>query len=213
MLAGRRTLRRLRQSTAGLAVVSAARLSERDTQPEVARRDDDAPQHWDVRLGEVSDRAAERPAAVSVHVRTIGMMSDDASALHAKRAALTAEQIAELLPGTGEIMHEVGDIWWKCAYAGRAGNWALAAYFARRTRSLLRTLSVLRPKYADDIVAFEGAILAPVLSACERSDRAAFDRAIGDAIDRANELHVKWAHGYIKWTLPPEPPKEFDLTP
>jgi hypothetical protein len=150
---------------------------------------------------------------MSVHLRTIAAMSDDANALPAKRAALTPEQIAELLPGTGEIMHEVGDIWWKCAYAGRAGNWALAAYFARRTRSLLRKLSVLRPKYADDIVDFEGATLAPVLASCERGDRAAFDRAIGDAIDRANELHVKWAHGYIKWKLPSEPPEEFDLRP
>jgi hypothetical protein len=213
MLTGRRTLRRLRQSAAGLAVVSAAGLSERHAEPEVARRDDDAPRQRDVRIGEVPDRAPEAPAAMSVHVRTIAAMTDDASALKAKRAALTAEQIAELLPGTGEIMHEVGDIWWKCAYAGRAGNWALAAYFARRTRSLLRKLSVLRPKYADDIVDFESRVLAPVLTACERGDRAAFDRAIDDAIDRANELHVKWAHGYIKWKLPGDPPKEFDLTP
>jgi hypothetical protein len=193
--------------------VSAAGLPERDAEPEIAGRDDDAPGQRDVRLAEVPDRAPEAPAAVSVHVRTIAVMSDDASVPQAKRAPLTAEQIAELLPGTGEIMHEVGDIWWKCAYAGRAGRWALAAYFARRTRSLLRKLSVLRPKYADDIAEFERTILAPVLSACERADRVAFDGAIGHAIDRANELHVKWAHGYIKWTLPPDPPKEFDLTP
>ena len=213
MLTGRRTLRRLRQSAAGLAVVSAAGLPERDAEPEVAGRDDDAAWQRDVRFGEVPDRAPEARASVSVHVRTIAAMSDDASTLKAKRPALSAEQIAELLPGTGEIMHEVGDIWSKCAYAGRAGNWALAAYFARRTRSLLRKLSVLRPKYADDIADFESAILAPVLSACERAERAAFDSAIGDAIDRANELHVKWAHGYIKYKLPPGPPNEFDLKP
>lgn len=138
-------------------------------------------------------------------------MSEDAKPA-AKRVDLSLEQIAELLPGTGEIMFEVGEIWWKCAYAGRGGNWALAAYFARRTRSLLRKLSALRPKYADDIAEFESAILAPVLAACERSDRGTFDDAIAKAIDRANELHVKWAHGYIKWKLPPEPPKDLDLT-
>ena len=148
---------------------------------------------------------------MSVHVRTIAAMSDDAKAAM-KPAPLTLEQIAELMPGTGEVMHEVGDIWWKCAYAGRAGNWALAAYFARRTRSLLRKLSVLRPKYAVDIAEFELAHLAPVLAACDAGDRYDFDSAIASAIDRANELHVKWAHGYIKWTLPPEAPKEFDLS-
>ena len=147
-----------------------------------------------------------------VHVRTIAAMSEDAKPAPAKPPELTVEQIAELLPGTGEIMFEVGEIWWKCAHAGRGGNWALAAYFARRTRSLLRKLSVLRPKYADDIAEFEGTILAPVLGACERSDRGAFDRAIAQAIDRANELHVKWAHGYIKYVLPADPPKDLDLT-
>jgi len=151
--------------------------------------------------------------AMTVHVRTIGPMSGDARVTAAKRPELTAEQIAELLPGTGEIMHEVGDIWWKCAYAGRAGNWALAAYFARRTRSLQRKLSVLRPKYADDLAEFETRFIAPLLTACERGDHAAFDRAHADAVDHANELHVKWAHGYIKWVLPDEPPKEFELKP
>jgi hypothetical protein len=213
MLTGRRTLRRLRHSAAGLAVVSTAGLSERDAEPEVARRDDDAPGQRDVRLGEVPDRALEAPAAVSVHVRTIAAMPDKTNAPTKKRPELTLEQVADLMPGTGEIMREVGEVWWKCAYAGRAGNWALAAYFARRTRKLLRKLSVLKPKYAEDIASFDGTILAPVLASCERAEREAFDRAIGDAIDRANELHVKWAHGYIKWTLPSDPPKEFDLTP
>ena len=189
----------------------AAGLPERDAEPQVARRDDDPARQRDLGFGEVPDRAAEAAAAVFVHVRTIAAMSDDATAA-TKRAALTVEQLAELMPGTGEVMHEVGDIWWKCAYAGRAGSWALAAYFARRTRSLLRKLSVLRPKYAEDIAAFELAHLAPVLAACAAGDHEDFERAIGEAIDRANELHVKWAHGYIKWTLPPDPPAEFDLS-
>ena len=209
---GRRTLRRLRESAAGLAVVTAAGLAERDAEPDVAGRDDDAARERDVGFGEVSDRASEAGAAVNVHLRTIAAMPEDAKEEKKKRVELTLDQVAELLPGTGEIMFEVGQIWWKCAYAGRGGNWALAAYFARRTRSLLRKLSVVRPKYAEDISEFESAILAPVLAACERTDRAAFDRGIAQAIDRANELHVKWAHGYITYNLPPEPPKDLDLT-
>ena len=192
--------------------MSAAGLAERDAKPEISRRDREATRQRDLRLGEVPYGAPEAPAAVAMHIRTIAAMPDDAKPAPPARPALSAEQIAELLPGTGELMNEVGDIWWKCAYAGRAGNWALAAYFARRTRSLLRKLNVLRPKYADDIAEFDP-LLAGVLSACERADRDAFERAHAAAIDRANELHVKWAHGYIKWVLPSEPPKEFDLKP
>ena len=149
-----------------------------------------------------------------MHVRTIAAMPDDAKppAPAPKTPELTLEAMAQLLPGTGELMNEVGDVWWKCAYAGRAGNWALAAYFARRTRTLLHKLSVVRPKYTEDIVAFDP-ILSAVLTACERTDEAAFERAHAEAITRANELHVKWAHGYIKWVLPPEPPQEFELKP
>jgi hypothetical protein len=126
---------------------------------------------------------------------------------------LTLEQIGDLLPGTGELMQSVGNAWWKCAYAARGGNWALAAYFARRVASLQRKLAIVRPKYASDVAAFETEQLAAVLEACERKDRPAFDGAFAAAVDRANELHAKWGKAYIRWTLPGEAPKDLDLSP
>jgi hypothetical protein len=126
-------------------------------------------------------------------------------------AELTLEQIAEALPGTGEIMQSVGTAWWKCAHAARGGNWDLAAYFARRVRGLQAKLAIVRPKYADDIATFEAQTLAPVLAACDRRDRAAFDRAFSQAVDRANELHAKWGKSYIRWILPEDPPTDLDL--
>ena len=140
-------------------------------------------------------------------------MPDDARTVKTSHAELTLEQIAELLPGTGELMQSVGDAWWKCAYAARGGNWELASHFARRVRSLQRKLAVVRPKYAEDLTAFETAQLQPVLAACERRDLAGFDRSFTDAVDRANALHVKWAKSYIRWVLPPDPPEDLELTP
>ncbi len=144
---------------------------------------------------------------------TIKEMADDARRVTSGRrdGELTLEQIAELLPGTGEIMQSVGNAWWKCAYAARGGNWPLAAYFARRVRGLQRKLAIVRPKYQGDLDAFEAQHLAPVLAACDAADRAAFDRAYTAAVDKANELHVKWAKPYIRWTLPDEPPTDLDL--
>ena len=138
-------------------------------------------------------------------------MPDDARTIKTAHGELTLEQIAELLPGTGELMQSVGNTWWKCAYAARGGNFELAAYFARRTRGLLRRLAIIRPKYANDIVEFEAASIAPILVACERSDRAAFEGAFTATVDRANELHVKWGKSYIRWVLPDDPPKDLDL--
>ncbi|MDQ2952685.1 MAG: hypothetical protein M3R54_10530 [Chloroflexota bacterium] len=140
-------------------------------------------------------------------------MPDDARTVKTSHGDLTLEEIAELLPGTGEIMQSVGNAWWKCAYAGRGGNWELAAYFARRTRGLLRKLAVVRPKYAPDIGEFEAALVGPLVSACEHADRAEFDRIYAASVDRANELHGKWGKSYLRWVLPPDPPKDLELTP
>jgi hypothetical protein len=139
-------------------------------------------------------------------------MADDATRIRTQHGDLTLEEIAELLPGTGELMQSVGNAWWKCAYAARGGNWELAAYFARRVRGLQRKLAIVRPKYAGDVERFEGDHLAAVLAACEGRDRVAFDAAFARAVDAANALHVKWGKSYIRWTLPSDPPKDLDLS-
>jgi len=139
-------------------------------------------------------------------------MTEDARRVRTSHGELSLEEIAELLPGTGEIMQSVGNAWWKCAHAARAGNFALAAYFARRVRGLQRKLAVVRPKYERDLVTFDAEHIVPVLAACDAADRSAFDHAYDAAVDKANELHVKWGKGYIRWTLPPEPPTDLDLT-
>ena len=124
---------------------------------------------------------------------------------------LSLEQLAQLLPGTGEIMASVGNAWWKCAYAARSGNWELAAYFARRVRGLQRKLAQIRPKYAEDLAAFESEQVNPLLAALGEHDGPSFEHVYATATDKANELHVKWAKPYIRWVLPDEPPKDLDL--
>ncbi|HUQ41253.1 MAG TPA: hypothetical protein VM052_02010 [Candidatus Limnocylindrales bacterium] len=140
-------------------------------------------------------------------------MSDDARTVRTPHGELTLEQIAEMLPSTGELMQSVGNTWWKCAHAARGGNWGLAAYFARRTRGLLRKLAIVRPKYAVDVAEFESTLVAEVIAACAAADRLAFDRSFDAVVVRANELHVKWGYPYIRWVLPPDPPSDLELTP
>lgn len=126
---------------------------------------------------------------------------------------LSSEHIAAGLPGTADLMVLVGNAWWRCAYAARGGNWPLAAFYARRVRSLQRRLAVIRPKHAERLAAFEANLLAPVFAAIETRDRASFDRAFGEATDDANRQHVETGYGYIRWKLPDEAPKDVDLGP
>lgn len=137
-------------------------------------------------------------------------MSDDRT-VRTKHGQLTLEQLAELLPSTGQLMQSVGECWWKCAYAARGGNWPLAAYFARRVRSLQRDLAVLRPKHRERLETFESGVLAAVFTAIAAEDRDAFDRAFATATALANEMHVQTGYGYIRWVLPGEAPTDLDL--
>ena len=124
---------------------------------------------------------------------------------------LTLEEIADGLPSTGDLMALVGSSWWKCAHAARGGNWPLAAYFARRVRSLQRKLAVLRPKHRERLAAFEAQQLAPLFRAIEAQDLSAFQAAFAAATESANRSHVETGYAYIRWVLPDEPPKDLDL--
>ena len=126
---------------------------------------------------------------------------------------LSPEHIASGLPGTADLMVLVGNSWWRCAYAARGGNWPLAAFYARRVRSLQRRLGVIRPKHAERLATFESEMLMPVFAAIERQDRNGFDHAFTVATDDANRQHVETGYGYIRWKLPADPPQDLDLGP
>ena len=126
---------------------------------------------------------------------------------------LSPEHIEAGLPGTADLMVLVGNSWWRCAYAARGGNWPLAAFYARRVRSLQRRLGVIRPKHAERLAAFETAMLGPLFAAIEVQDRPAFERAFTVATDDANRQHVETGYGYIRWKLPDAPPQDLDLGP
>lgn len=126
---------------------------------------------------------------------------------------ISPEHLAAGLPGTSDLMVLVGNSWWKCAYAARGGNWALASFYARRVRSLNRRLAIVRPKYKERLERYEAEMLAPVFRAIEAQDHAAFERGYAAATDDANRQHAETGYPYIRWVLPDEPPRDLDLGP
>lgn len=129
-----------------------------------------------------------------------------------KDAELSLEEIGSLLPGTGEIMASVSTCFAMCWHAAAVESWDLSAYYLRRVRSLLRGLSLTRPKYADRLREFDGH-LEQLYEALLEHDRVAFDRHYDLAVEHANTNHVETGHPYIRWRRPPEPPeKGLDLT-
>ena len=134
--------------------------------------------------------------------------------IHSRHGDLTPEQVADALPGTGEVMRSVGHCLAMAWHAARGGNWDLAAYFLRRVRSLLRGLAVTRPKYADQIAEFDRDQLERAYQALISRDISAFQAAYDTTVERANEYHVETGHPYIRWSPPAEPPDAgLDLSP
>ena len=130
-----------------------------------------------------------------------------------KDAELSLEQIASLLPGTGQVMASVSVCFGMCWHAAAAGSWDLSAYYLRRVRGLLRGLSVTRPKYAHRLREFDAGVLEELYQALLERNRAAFDRLYEEAVDLANINHVDTGHAYIRWRRPDQPPdKGLDLT-
>lgn len=131
-----------------------------------------------------------------------------------RHADLSLTEVAEALPGTGEVMRSVGHCFAMSCHAAAGGNWDLAAYFLRRTRSLLRGLAVTRPKYAAQVREYDAGWLEAAYQAILRRDRAAFEAEVGRAIAQADAYHVATGHPYIRWRVPAAPPDAgLDLGP
>ncbi len=134
----------------------------------------------------------DRPQPVSVHTR---------------HADLTLEQIADALPGTGEVMASVSHCFGTAWHAGRARRWDLAGYYTRRVRSLMRDLAVRRPKYAGQLDEFVRDGLDPLLRAIVGEDATGFESLYVSCISMANRFHVDTGHPYIEWSQPETSPE------
>jgi predicted HD phosphohydrolase len=136
-------------------------------------------------------------------------MDDNSPAgpVHTRHGDLTLEQIADGLPGTGELMASVSHCFGTAWHAGRAGKWELAAYYTRRVRGLMRTLAGRRPNYASQLDEFVRDGLEPLLRAIVDQDESKFRTRYAVCVVMANRYHVDTGHTYIEWTPPESSPE------
>jgi hypothetical protein len=97
-------------------------------------------------------------------------------------------------------------------YAAKGGNWELARYEWRESAKLLHAMAKTRPKYAEDLAAFEGGVFARIGGALEAADFPAFERAYREGIAASDGYHAKWAKPYVRFRLPDHPPEMLDLS-
>ncbi len=130
-----------------------------------------------------------------------------------KHAALTVDEIAEMLPGAARLMDELARRYWVLYYAAKEGNWELARYMEKESEKTLAILAKVRPKYAADVDAFLREDVAPLARSIEARDWAAFDAAFRQGIAASDTYHAKYNKGFLRFRLPDRPPDWFDLRP
>ena len=141
-------------------------------------------------------------------------MAKDERKIKTKHGEVSLEEIAALLPGAGDVMVVVSRVYGNLWHAAHGGNWDLASFYFRRTRTLLRNLSITRPKYEAQLGDFERDFLDAVGDALLARDLAVFVAAYEASVTRANELHVVTGYPYIRWNQPEQPPDPgLDLGP
>lgn len=122
-------------------------------------------------------------------------------------------ELGRLMPGMAEIMPLVGERVWKCYYAGRAKNQALARFQLSEAVNLMKKGAVLRPKYRDDVAKFLDDEVAAVRSCIASEDWDGFETAFGAMVESANKYHDAYGKGFLRWRVPDHPPPDLDMTP
>lgn len=128
-----------------------------------------------------------------------------------RHGELTVDEIADLLPGLAPLMDLFARRYWTMYYAAREGNWELAKYEHREGEKLLEAMATVRPKYAEDLRAFQRDRFAALGRAVEVRDFRAFEAEYRAGIDASDTYHEKWAKPYIRFRLPPMPPEFPDV--
>lgn len=130
-----------------------------------------------------------------------------------KGGSFELSDLGHLLPGMAEIMPLVGGRIWKCYYAGKAHNKALANFQLSEAVNLMEKGAILRPKYAEDMDKFISGIVTTVKKCIQAEDWDGFEAAFAPMIDEANAYHEQYDKGFLRWKMPDEPPPDLDLTP
>ena len=143
---------------------------------------------------------------ISITAIVAGDMSQTVVATKHNKS-LTLEQIAQIQPGLGTLMIEFGHRFYIAYYAAKANNWELAEYEIHELIEAQEVAEVTRPKYTEDLKAFEHGTLAQLQQTIKAKDWKQFEVKYAETTKACNTCHTKNGHPYIQYKLPKVAPK------
>jgi len=138
---------------------------------------------------------------ISITAIVAGDMSQTVVATKHNKS-LTLEQIAQIQPGLGTLMIEFGHRFYVAYYAAKANNWELADYEIHELIEAQEVAEVTRPKYTEDLKAFEHGALAQLQQTIKTKDWKQFEVKYAETTKACNACHTKNGHPYIQYKLP-----------
>jgi hypothetical protein len=126
---------------------------------------------------------------------------------------MTIDQLADLQPGMAKVMKEVGERFTLTYYAAKGGNWKLAAYHLNQLRGAFKIAKVTRPKFAEDLAAFDKDYLQPIFKAIHDQSWEGFEAAFRNGEKGSDFYHDKRSVSYIRYTLPGHVPSNLHQGP
>lgn len=130
-----------------------------------------------------------------------------------KHGEITIDQLAQIQPGMARLMDEVSRRFHYLYYAAKGGNWPMAKHQYNETLAIMNIVKVTRPKYTQDMEAYEKHHLSPIRDAIEAKDWKAFKEAYKRAVEGSDFYHDKYNYSYIRFVLPSKPPEHMHLGP
>ncbi|MDG6909812.1 MAG: hypothetical protein JRN08_05540 [Nitrososphaerota archaeon] len=130
-----------------------------------------------------------------------------------RHGEMTIDQLAEIQPGMAALMKEAGDRFTHTYYAAKGGNWKLAAHNLNQLRASFRTAKVTRPKFAEDLDAYDKEYLLPIFESIRDQDWNRFEAAFRKGEDGSDIYHDKRGYPHIRYLLPKDPPSNLYLGP
>lgn len=126
---------------------------------------------------------------------------------------ISLDQLASIQPGMAALMKEAGERYTQTYYAAKGGNWKLAAHHLNSLRGAFRTAKVTRPKYGEDLAAFDVEYLTPIFKAIHDQDWGEFESAFRKGEVGSDIYHDKRGFPHIRYLLPKDPPANLYLGP
>ena len=139
-------------------------------------------------------------------------MTEEKIVIKTKHGELTLDQLAEVQPGMGRLMKEIGERYHVIYYAAKGENWMLAAYQLSQVTNHMKIGSTLRPKFSEDLNTFIEEYLNPIMDTIKARDWNRFEEAYKKGIEGSNHFHQKYGYAHIRYVLPKNPPEFYDLT-